>query len=350
MFTVEDKNQFSVKGIEMKDVERQLDFFRKGFPFLQLERAATVGDGIRRLTDDETQKYELTYKQKLGQRKVFKFVPASGAATRMFKDLFEFLQAEGETENASIKEVYERLSDFAFYPDLKQILEKQSVEMSDKKKIAAAILKQNGLNYGNLPKGMLLFHNYKSDARTALEEHLAEGAEYAVNADNKVYLHFTVSPEHQNGFETLIKNKLQKYAEKFNLNYDISFSQQKQSTDILAVDSDNQPVRNADGTILFRPGGHGALLENLNDIDADIIFIKNIDNVTTDHLKPQTIKYKKALAGLLIEQHEQVSEYCKLLRNSDNDTELMRTILDYLTKHLSFQAPPSISTMVANEL
>ena len=349
-FSLEDKKQFSEKGIEIEDVKRQLAFFRDGFPFLRLERAATVGDGIRQFTAAETQKFEQTYNQKLGQRKVFKFVPASGAATRMFKDLYEFLQSDDDKENAAVKEVFERLHDFAFYRDLKQIMESQHITKSDKKKIAAAILMPDGLNYGNLPKGMLLFHKYMNDARTALEEHLTEGANYAVNADGSVNLHFTVSPEHQKEFETLVDNNLQKYADIFKIHYNIFFSQQKQSTDILAVDSDNQPVRNADGSILFRPGGHGALLENLNEIDADIIFIKNIDNVTPDKLKPVTVKYKKALAGLLIELHEQVSEYRNLLRNSENNEELMKKILDFLTIQLSFQPPISISTWTADEL
>jgi hypothetical protein len=347
MFTKEDLEQLFAKGIAMEVVERQLEYFRSGFPFLRIDRAATVSDGIRQLTAEETEKLEQTYEGKLGNRKVYKFVPASGAATRMFKDLYEYMQADGDREIAAIQEVFERLGDFAFYPELKRLMEQQHINPSDKKQIAAAILLQNGLNYGNLPKGMLLFHKYADDVRTALEEHLVEGARYAASADGSVNLHFTVSPEHLQGFEALVESKVKKYGALFGVYYHIGFSQQKPSTDILAVDRDNRPVRNADGSVLFRPGGHGALLENLNDLDADIIFIKNIDNVVPDGLKPVTIRYKKALAGLLIELQEQAAGYYRLLRDGAYDEEPVEKALNFLVRRLSFQPPAAISTWPA---
>jgi hypothetical protein len=340
----------SAKGIEIGVVERQLEYFRNGFPFLLLDRAATVGDGIRQLTDEEAEKLTQTFAKKLGNRKVFKFVPASGAATRMFKDLYEYLQSGGNIDNAAIKEIFEHLEDFAFFPELIRALSGLDNIFSFKEKVAVAILQPAGLNYGQMPKGLLMFHKYANGARTALEEHLVEGALHAANADGSVNLHFTVSPEHQRGFEFLVNCKLKNYCALFGVHYDISFSQQKPSTDILAVDHDNQPFRNADGSILFRPGGHGALLENLNELDADIIFIKNIDNVVPDRLKPATIKYKKALAGLLIELQEQVFEYYRLLQNVVFDDDLVKKILDFLIKHLSFQPPAAISTWPADEV
>jgi len=342
MFTTEDLEQFSAKGIEMNDVERQLEYFRSGFPFLRLDRAATSGDGIRQLTGEETEKLAQTYDRESPKRTVYKFVPASGAASRMFKDLYEYLSSDSKEESVAVEEVFDRLYDFAFFQELKKIIEVQTIDTSENKKIVEAILLQNGLNYGNLPKGMLLFHKYEDGARTALEEHLVEGAQYAKNADGSVHLHFTVSPEHQQGFENLVNDKLKKYEDLFGTHYYISFSQQKPSTDILAVDRDNQPIRNADGSILFRPGGHGALLENLNEIDADIIFIKNIDNVAPDRLKPVTVKYKKALAGLLMELQEEAAEYYRLLRDGDDTDELIKTTLNFLTAKLSFQPPVTI--------
>jgi len=342
MFTTEDFKQLADKGIEMNVAERQLKYFRNGFPFLQLDRAAMVGDGILRLTDAETEKLAQTYDKNSGKRTIFKFVPASGAASRMFKDLYEYLSSNGETKNAAVQEVFDRLDDFAFYQELKKIIETQTIDTSEKKKIAEAILLQNSLNYSNLPKGMLLFHKYEDGARTALEEHLVEGAQYAANADGSVHLHFTVSPEHQQGFENLVNEKLKKYEDLFGIHYYIDFSQQKPSTDILAVDLNNQPIRNADGSILFRPGGHGALLENLNEIDADIIFIKNIDNVAPDWLKPITVQYKKVLAGLLMELQEQAAEFQRLLGDGDDTDELIKKILDFLTTKLSFQPPVTI--------
>ena len=350
MFTENDLKQLSAKGIGMELVERQLKYFRNGFPFLRLDRAATSGDGIRQLTAEETRNLEQSYEKKLGRRKVYKFVPASGAATRMFKDLYEYLPSDGNRENAAIQEFFDRLDAFAFYPELKKILDQKNIALSEKKKIVEAILFQDGLNYGHLPKGMLLFHKYANGARTALEEHLVEGANYAANADGSVNLHFTVSPEHQQGFENLLESKLKKYSDLFGIHYNIVFSQQKPSTDILAVDHDNQPVRNADGTILFRPGGHGALLENLNEIDADIIFIKNIDNVVPDGLKPVTVKYKKALAGLLIELQEQAAEYYRLLRENGCGEEPIKKTLDFLTGSLSFLPPATLSEWPAEDV
>ena len=349
MFSSEDFKQIFAKGIEIEIVERQLEYFRSGFPFLQLERAATVGDGVRTLTAEETDNLEYVYGKKSAQLKIFKFVPASGAATRMFKDLYDFLQSDDDIESAATKEVFEQLENFAFCPDLKQIMQKQNIAPSQKRQIAAAILQSNGLNYGSLPKGMLLFHKYSDETRTALEEHLVEGACYAVNGDDSVNLHFTVSPEHQREFEVLIERKLKKYSDKFGINYNVYFSKQKPSTDTIAVDADNMPIRNADGSILFRPGGHGALLENLNEIDADIIFIKNIDNVTPDRLKRTTIKYKKALAGLLILLHEQTAEFCRLLHLNKCDEKLLKEALRFLSAELSFQPPANISCWTPEE-
>ena len=350
MFTAEDIQQLSDKKIDMEVVERQLTYFRDGFPFLRLERPATVGDGIRLLTDEEVDKLGMTYYRKLGRRKACKFVPASGAATRMFKDLYEYLQSDDETGSDAVNELFDRLQDFAFYPDLKKIMKNQQIAASDRKKIAAAILLPEGLNYGNLPKAMLLFHIYRGDGlrTTAMEDHLTEGARYAANLDGTVNLHFTVSPEHQQEFEALVKRKKRIYAEIFNVRYRVSFSQQKPSTDILAVDRNNQPVRDADGRILFRPGGHGALLENLNDIDADIIFIKNVDNVAPDRLKFVMVRYKMALAGLLLELHQQTAIFYRQLRKSKNNKALITKILIFLQERLSFQLPDDISSWEAD--
>ena len=344
MFITEDLKQFFAKGIGIEVVVQQLEYFRNGFPFLNLDRAATVGDGIRKLTVEETENLKQVYERKLGKRKIYKFVPASGAATRMFMGLYKYMQSDVGKESVAVQKVFERLNDFAFYPELEKILDHEHIGSFEKKRIAAAILFQDGLNYGHLPKGMLLFHKYGNDARTALEEHLVEGAMYAANADGAVNLHFTVSAEYLQGFEALAESKVKKYSELFGVHYHISFSQQKPSTDILAVDHNNHPVRCADGNILFRPGGHGALLENLNDIDADIIFIKNIDNVAPDDLKTATVTYKKALAGLLIELQEQISEYSQLLRYNRYDEELVKNVLDFLSWQFSFKPPVAIST------
>ncbi len=350
MFTAQDLNQFAAKGIDRSVIERQLEYFGKGFPFLRIDRPASVNDGIRRLTEKEADSLEQVYEKELGPAKVLKFVPASGAATRMFKDLFEFVQPGAENENASVKEIFDRLSNFAFYNELKRIIDREGFTETDKRKIAAAILHSDGLSYGSLPKGMLLFHKYADDARTALEEHLAEGAAYARNADGSVNLHFTVSPEHREGFETLVKEKAGKYAEMFGVHYNIGFSQQKPSTDTIAVDSNNEPMRSADGKIVFRPGGHGALLENLNEIDADIIFIKNIDNVVPDRLKPATVRYKKVLAGLLIDLRRQAFEHIRALRSGVPDEYLLKNATKFLSEELSYRIPEIFNGLPADRM
>lgn len=182
---------------------------------------------------------------------------------------------------------------------------------ADDKQIVAAIVGE-GLGYGSKPKGLVTFHAYPEGARKAVEEHLAEGAAYAAS-NGRVRIHFTVSPEHMEGFRSLLAEKVPAYEERYGVRYDISFSVQKPSTDTIAVNPDNTPFRQEDGSLLFRPAGHGALIENLNEIDADIVFIKNIDNVTTDARRGDTIRCKKLLAGLLLELQERSFEYLKAL-------------------------------------
>ncbi len=339
MFTKEDLKQLSDKGISIQEIEKQLTYFKNGFPYLKIDRAATVGDGMYRLSESETQGLESFFDARLSHYKLSKFVPASGAATRMFKDLYEYVQSSDRQENTSVAEIFSGLDKFAFYEDLKRIMALQHISIADKKKLAETILLSGGLNYGSLPKGMLLFHRYAEGARTALEEHLVEGIGYARNADGSVYIHFTVSPEHQPVFESLSHTKAKIYAKKYGVAFHIDFSQQKPSTDTIAVDEDNRPIRNSDGSFLFRPGGHGALLENLNDLKGDIIFIKNIDNVVPDRLKPTTIHYKKVLAGLLIRLQEELFKHIRALRSGQGS---VQDALAFLSEKLAFQCPEAI--------
>ena len=203
----------------------------------------------------------------------------------MFKNLFEFLDNGEKTE--FIQKFEANIDKFAFIDDLKAAISKNGGDGSVKTAIAT-LLGDEGLSYGKLPKGLLKFHKYDDGARTPVEEHLVEGALYAGGKNGNVSVHFTVSPEHRPLFEALVAKVAPKYEEKFGVKYSISFSEQKASTDTVAANPDNTPFRGKDGKILFRPGGHGALIENLNDLDADVIFIKNIDNVVPDRLKAET--------------------------------------------------------------
>ncbi|MDR1672769.1 MAG: DUF4301 family protein [Bacteroidales bacterium] len=335
MFSSKDLIQLSARGITREAAEQQMVYFRTGFPPLKIDRAATVEDGIRRLSAGEVQAFGAVFDEKRKSRKLLKFVPASGAATRMFKDLYEFLSSG--RESAPVREVFDRLSEFAFYSVLKPLLSRDG----DRMRTAETILLAGGLNYGSLPKGMLLFHAYPDgEVRTVIEEHLAEGAEYACCGDGEVHLHFTVSSEHQAGFEALVREKVGKYAERYGVNYHVGFSQQKPSTDTIAAGKDNHPMRNGDGSLLFRPGGHGALLENLNEQYADLIFIKNIDNVVPDHLKSVTVTYKKALAGLLLHLQDTVFDYVRKLRSTPTlDGATTAEIRSFLSKELAFHVP-----------
>lgn len=320
MFSTKDKKQIENRGSELHTVLVQIENFKNGFPYLQITDAATVGNGIIRLNETDLTKAVNLFEEKVAHGiRPLKFIPASGAASRMFKDLYEAFDAMEKTGsedfknlNKGAKQYIDGFEKFAFAPELKTVIGENGGELNDKNKIDF-LLNEKGLNYGSLPKGLLKFHKYENGERTPFEEHLVEGAAYAKDKNNKVRLHFTVSPEHQKGFEELLNKLNSIYEKQLDVTFEIEFSQQKPSTDTIAVDLKNEPFRENDGSLLFRPAGHGALIENLNDINADIIFIKNIDNVVPDRLKKPTIDYKKALAGLLLKTQEKLFFYQKEL-------------------------------------
>ncbi|MBQ2023355.1 MAG: DUF4301 family protein, partial [Alistipes sp.] len=274
MFTEKDLQQIAAHGLTLEAVEKQVENFRQGFEPLKVVSAASPADGIVVLDAAQAEHYAAKFDNRDASVTVAKFVPASGAATRMFKELFEFVNED--KRGKGIDTLLQNIEKFAFYPELKAVV----TDFSDDKAVVSAIIKQ-GLGYGSLPKGLVTFHSYENGARKAVEEHLVEGALYGAS-EGVVKLHFTVSPEHKQAFVALLSERTAKYEQLFGVKYDISFSEQKSSTDTIAVNPDNTPFRTDDGALLFRPAGHGALLENLNDIEASVIFVKNIDNVTTD--------------------------------------------------------------------
>lgn len=333
MFIEKDLDKIKLRGASLEIIQQQIENFKKGFPYLNVIKAATIGDGIISLSDSKAGKYAKYFDEKATKLKLLKFVPASGAATRMFKSLFS-AKDEGKLDK-SVNEFLERLPDFAFYHKLIKAIGEQT---GDYKTVLEYLLTEKGLDYGSLPKGLLDFHRYGKSSRTPIEEHLVEGARYA-NSNGKVRLHFTVSPEHKKKFKALIDSVLPKYEEKYNVKYSISFSEQKPSTDTIAVNMDNTPFRTSSEELLFRPAGHGALLENLNEQEADIIFIKNVDNVVPDRLKSKTILYKKALAGLLLEYQEKIFAYLEKLYNDKVDEKLLAEILDFIEVKLCTLPP-----------
>ena len=288
MLSQQDLKQIAQKGITQEQIENQLNEFKTGFPFLKLEAAAGIGNGIIAPDADERKALEAAWNAyKAEGKRVVKFVPASGAASRMFKNMFAFVDADYDVPT----------SDFA------------------------NMLKAEGLNYGQLPKGLLLFHKYPEGPRTPMEEHLVEGALYAAS-NGEAHVHFTVSHEHMELFKAKVAEKADSFPKKYGIKYDITFSEQKPSTDTVAANPDNTPFRNDDGSLLFRPGGHGALIENLNEIDADVIFIKNIDNVVPDRLKPETVEWKQVIAGVLVTLQKQAFEYLRLLDAGATDAQI----------------------------
>jgi hypothetical protein len=312
------------KSVEL--VEEQLERFKHGFPYLEIERPATIGDGLIQFSDKSLDEYISFYEKQSLKYNMIKFVPASGAASRMFKRLFAFLEEEESKalKDDFLKIFFENIHDFAFSTALNEKLKQQNtdIEAALKNKeyhlIVKTLLLEEGLNYGNLPKGLLDFHDYKSGIKTPVGEHFTEGENYARGLEGKVRLHFTVSPEHKELFE----EHSEKIRKGFN-DFEITYSQQKPETDTIAVNPDNTPFRNNDDSLMFRPAGHGALLENLNDLDHDIVFIKNIDNVVPDHLKLNTIHYKKALAGLIMSIQSRLFGYQNQLERNITEIELM---------------------------
>ena len=333
MFTEKDLHQIEQHGLTREAVERQIENFRRGFPFLKVVRAASPGDGVVVVDAAAADAAQARYEQAAHGLSVVKFVPASGAATRMFKELFEFVN-EGK-RGKGIDTLLENIERFAFWPELKAVLP----EGADDRTVVSCIVKQ-GLNYGQKPKGLVTFHAYADGARKAVEEHLVEGAAYA-STDGVARIHFTVSPEHRAGFESLLAEKVPLYEKRFGIRYEISFSVQKPSTDTIAVNPDNTPFRQEDGSLLFRPAGHGALIENLNEIDADIIFIKNIDNVTTDARRGDTIRYKKVLAGLLLELQEQAFAHLRALEAGTAD---LAEVAAFVEQRLCVKLPAAYDT------
>lgn len=306
-FTVSDLHQLDARGISREMAQQQLNYLKTGFPDLDVVAPARSKKDVLSPKRKEQDEYIELWQQYLAEgHQVLKFVPASGAASRMFKALFEYLNSG--VENDDVREFMEHLSEFAFGSELEGLFGRDVV-----RKLLET------MHYGSLPKGLILFHKYRDGARTPAMEHLAEGAMYAAARDPQTgemicRIHFTVSHEHIALFRHHIASHLSRFEKKYKVKYEITFSEQMPSTDTLAANMDGTPFRNQDGSLLFRPGGHGALIANLNQQDADIVFIKNIDNVVPDHLKKSTIRWKQVLAGVLVAEQKRVFD---LLRNPD---------------------------------
>ncbi|MBP9999559.1 MAG: DUF4301 family protein [Proteobacteria bacterium] len=325
-FADTDIKQITEHGLTVDEIEQQIKHFKSGFPFANIVRPATSGDGICEYNSESVEQFIKLYDDEKENYHITKFVPASGAATRMFRDLFDFLTTN--TMNTTTKTVIDNITRFAFYEDLKQILP----EKPTARDIVSAILDSDKLNMGTLPKALIKFHKYKNESRTAAHEHLIEGTQYATTNDT-VNIHFTLSPEHTEKFKELMQTIVPTTEQKHNVRFNITTSVQSPNTDTIAVNFDNTPFRDDNGKLVFRPSGHGALIENLNKIDSDIIFIKNIDNITNDTHRADTIKYKKLLAGILISIQKRIKQFMSDLENNNyNEAELNQFITTKLNE------------------
>jgi hypothetical protein len=331
--TARDVEQIRARGSTPEEIMAQVERFRKGFPWTKLLRPCTAGDGIHVLWERDIRRLVDVYSKAALEGRAMKFVPASGAATRMLKALFSvrsrceaseghdlFLDPDAGDPDVSIcNRFIQGIEQFAFYEDLKKAMAGDGLNMDSLLSdgsygdILTYALTAKGLNLADAPKGLIQFHRYPGVSRTAFEEHLVEGAAYVRDRSGRVRIHFTVSPEHLEAFHAHLA-RVRKIYEKEGVILDVQFSVQKPSTDTIAVDMGNRPFRDADGSLVFRPGGHGALLENLNELEGDLILIKNIDNVVPDRLKPGVCTYKKALGGYLVELQDQIFSYLRKIR------------------------------------
>lgn len=350
-YSKEDLKCFKEHDIKASKIDHQLDNFKKGFQPVTLIEPATVGNGIKRLDPDQIEEFIAQYDSAKKTLDMIKMVPASGSATRMFKDLYNFMEHyTGTIEEflafmqkkgpGTMYDFFLRIDELAFYSHLSDIIRERGddlekmLEHRKYSEIIAYILNKKGLNYGNTPKGLIDFHIYRDFARTAFDEHLVEGALYANN--NKISkIHFTVSPEYLTLFQKRLRKVSRIFEKMFNIKYDITFSVQKASTDTVSIDQQGELVRDDKGKILFRPAGHGALLHNLNDLKTDGVFIKNIDNVSPDRYKGDTIKYKKALAGVLLDTQNKIFNMLKLLDKGKVSDEQLKEIKTFIRTELT---------------
>lgn len=336
-------------GLSVVNIIEQIKIFERGIPFLMLLRPCIIGDGVKVIAKDEQESYSKIYLSALDEARVIKFVPASGAATRMFKKLLSVLvkyenpdlqkikelAGKGDEDCKATLEFFENIHRFAFYNELKKKVEKSGKRIQDLLAdenvydIIRFVAENIGLNYASLPKGCIFFHSYPEGSRTAFEEHLIEAMNYSAGKDKVVKVHFTISHEHEEEIKILFQELSDKYSSQ-GWKFDIGFSFQSPSTDTISVTLDNKPFRDEKGKIVFRPSGHGALLKNLNDLKADIMSIKNIDNIAPDQLRSETYKYKKILGGYLISLQEKVFGLLNQLEKEMTNENLLNETIEFI--------------------
>ena len=345
LWSEEDKKVFEKRGVTEEEVTSQVYLFEKGRQIVTLNRPCRIDDGIIVIPHSERDSIVKVHESAARKGRMIKFVPASGAASRMFRDWFNYLQTKDFDRSDAGRKFMEDLPKYAFYSDLADVISrdggdiKKLFDTGEYRATLEYILGEQGLHYVALPKALIKFHTYAGSCRAALEEHLVEAALYVADDRGISRIHFTISEEHKEDIKSFIETIRKDYEKKYDVTFDISFSVQHPSTDTVAVDMENRPFRDVTGEIVFRPGGHGALLRNLNAIDSDIIFIKNIDNIVPDRMKEETVFYKKILGGYLIKLQEEIFAYLHLLANGDVDESKLKEIICFSEEKLSVTFP-----------
>jgi len=357
-FTGADRKQIKEHGLSEAEVLSQLEMFVHGIPPVNLDRPCTVGDGIVRLEQEEMDQLVEIYRPSARAGRAMKFVPASGAATRMFKTLLScynkyfkpgskpmsFNDFVDNPEYDDVLRMKENCGNFAFSEDLHRLVAADGLDIETLIKegrcdlMMSYLLTEKGLNYARLPKGLIAFHCYADHVSTSFMEHLVEAADYIKDDAGQVRLHFTISPEHRRLFQEHLE-QVRLLLETDGTRFQVTFSEQKPSTDTIAVDHDNRPFRDERGRLVFRPGGHGALLDNLDDLKGDLIFIKNIDNVVPDRLKPLICRYHQVLGGLLVRRQQQIFSYVNAIDKGEIDDALLEEMIDFVRDQLGAGVP-----------
>lgn len=339
VFSDADQLQLEELGIPEAQVRSELEIFQKPLFNVDLLRNCTVGDGIVKIEPEQAGEYIDAQQEAAQKGRFLKFVPASGAATRMFKFLFQVQQAnesiswqeinqaaeKGNSTFEKFKRFMDNIFHFAFYDELKEAMSRDGLDLEQLigdgqfEPVLQYFLTEPKLNYGSMAKGLLKFHHYPSGNRTAFEEHLVEATQYVKDAEGICRLHFTVLPEHRDRFSRLLESVRAVYEKEYGVHFKVDFSFQKQSTDTIAVDLSNQPLRDQNERLVFRPGGHGALLQNLTELQDYLVYIKNIDNVIPDCLKAATYFWKRVLGGLLVTLEDEIHTYVRLLKVEATD-------------------------------
>lgn len=345
MFTQEDIRQIEQRGSDVKTAQAQVERFKKGFPWMKIVAPATPERGICVLGEKEADE-ALAYYDSARTDGKCKFVPASGAASRMFKDIFAglaTLESGKDVEPGSpVHRLAGQIERFAFYSE--ELFGKVEDTADYRRSVASKVLGEPGLGYGSKPKGVILFHSYPDEKRTALAEHLVEAQDYMRNADGSARLVVTISPEHRELFEQAYAAVKAEYEKRYGIRYDITFTYQDKATDTIAVDAENRPFRTDSGELLFRPAGHGALIHNLNSVEEELVSIKNIDNVATEKLLGVTARYKKVLMGKALKLRDAIFAYLEAFEKeadpaSDSCVKLCDEVEAFLDRELCVKLP-----------